>query len=102
MAACKAQPNRRYLLYARVIVSRGLVNWSLSDPQHGTRSVGTVEPERVSEIVSDVVESQSGYLDIGFDVPTGGAFRVIDVIVAEAPRFAPGPTGNTVPSVDTN
>ena len=40
-------------------------------------------------MVSDVVESQSGYLDIGFDVPYGGAFRVIDVIVAEAPRFVP-------------
>jgi hypothetical protein len=83
----KARPNGRYLLYARVIVSRGLVNWSLADPEHGTKSVGTVEPERVSEIVSDVVENRSGYLDVGFDVPTGGAFRVIDVIVAEAPRF---------------
>jgi hypothetical protein len=31
------------------------------------------------------VESQSGYLDVGFDLPSGGAFRVIDVIVTEAP-----------------
>lgn len=85
----KARPNVRYLLYARISVSRGLVNWSLSDPAQGAKSVGTVEPERVSEVVSDVVESQSGYLDIGFDVPYGGAFRVIDVIVAEAPRFVP-------------
>jgi len=99
----KAEPHGRYLLYARVIVSRGVVNWSLSDPQRGTKSVGTVEPERVSEIVSDVVESQSGYLDIGFDVPSGGAFRVIDVIVAEAPRFGPG-KGNSAQeaSADTN
>jgi hypothetical protein len=37
--------------------------------------------------MSDVVESESGYLDIGFEVPAGGSFRVIDVVVAEAPRF---------------
>jgi hypothetical protein len=30
------------------------------------------------------VESQSGYLDVGFDLPSG-TFRVIDVIVTEAP-----------------
>jgi hypothetical protein len=51
--------------------------------------VGTIEPERISEVVSDIVESQSGSLDISFDVPSGGAFRVIDVIVTEAPRFVP-------------
>jgi hypothetical protein len=51
-------------------------------------SMGTIEPERISEIVSDIVESQSGYLDVQFDVPSGGSFRVMDVIVAEAPRFA--------------
>ena len=28
------------------------------------------------------------YLDVRFDVPSGGAFRVMDVIVTEAPRFA--------------
>jgi hypothetical protein len=33
------------------------------------------------------VESQSGYLDVGFDLPSAGAFHVIDVIVTEAPRF---------------
>ena len=33
--------------------------------------------------------SQSGYLEVGFEVPSGGAFRVIDVIVTEAPRFNP-------------
>jgi hypothetical protein len=46
--------------------------------------------ERISEVVSDVVESTSGYLDVQFDVPTGGAFRVMDVIVVEAPRFNEG------------
>jgi hypothetical protein len=79
--------NGRYLLYARVSVVRGFVNWSLADSERGTRSMGTIEPERISEVVSDVVESKSGYLDVGFDVPSGGTFRVIDVIVTEAPRF---------------
>jgi hypothetical protein len=83
----QVRPRGRYLLYARVSVVRGFVNWSLSDADRGPKSVGTIEPERISEVVSDVVESQSGYLDVGFDVPSGGAFRVIDVIVTEAPRF---------------
>jgi hypothetical protein len=85
----QVQPRRRYLLYARVNVMRGLVNWSIADAERGSRSMGTIEPERISEVVSDVVASQSGYLDIGFEVPSGGAFRVIDVIVTEAPRFVP-------------
>lgn len=83
------QRHRRYVLYARVSVVRGFVNWSISDPDRGPKSVGIIEPERISEVVSDIVESQSGYLDIGFDVPSGGAFRVLDVIVTEAPRFVP-------------
>lgn len=37
----------------------------------------------------DIVESRSGYLEIGFELPSGGAFRVGDVIVTEAPRFVP-------------
>ena len=49
--------------------------------------MGTIEPERISEVVSDVVESESGYLDVGFEVPSGGAFRVVDDIITEAPRF---------------
>jgi len=83
----QVRPRGRYLLYARVSVVRGFVNWSLADAERGPRSVGTIEPERISEVVSDIVESQSGYLDVGFDVPSGGAFRVLDVIVTEAPRF---------------
>jgi hypothetical protein len=86
----KAKPNCRYLLYARVSVSRGVVNWTLGDSARGSKSVGTIEPERISEVVSDVVESTSGYLDVQFDVPAGGSFRVMDVIVAEAPRFNEG------------
>ncbi|HEX6043178.1 MAG TPA: transglutaminase-like domain-containing protein [Pyrinomonadaceae bacterium] len=84
----KVRPNGRYLLYARVSVVRGFVSWSLAEPERGPKSTGTIEPERISEVVSDIVESQSGYLDIGFDLPSGGAFRVLDVIVTEAPRFA--------------
>ena len=85
----QVQPSRRYLMYARVSVVRGLVNWSVADAEQGARAMGTIEPERISEVVSDVVESRSGYLDVSFEVPSGGAFRVIDVIVTEAPRFAP-------------
>jgi len=83
----QVRPRGKYLMYARVSVVRGFVNWSIADLERGPRSVGTIEPERISEVVSDIVESQSGYLDVGFDVPSGGAFRVIDVIVTEAPRF---------------
>lgn len=85
----RVRPHGRYLLYARVSVVRGFVNWSIADSERGPRAMGTIEPERISEFVSDIVESQSGYLDVGFDVPSGGAFRVIDVIVSEAPRFVP-------------
>lgn len=87
-----AQPNKKYLMYARVSVSRGFVNWFIGDSSKPTRSMGTVEPERISEVVSDVVESDSGYLDVGFDLPAGGAFRVMDVIVSEAPRFSSNAT----------
>ena len=83
------QRNGRYLLYARVSVVRGFVNWSLADSERGAKSTGTIEPERISEVVSDIVESKSGYVDVCFELPSGGAFRVMDVIVTEAPRFVP-------------
>lgn len=86
----KVQPYGRYLLYARVSVSRGIVNWSLADSTRKAMSMGSVEPERISEVVSDVVESESGFIDVNFDVPSGGSFRVMDVIVAAAPRFSDG------------
>ena len=84
----KAKAHVRYLLYARISVSRGLLNWRIGDSAEGAGSMGTIEPERISEVVSDVVESDSGYLDVQFELPSGGAFRVMDVIVAEAPRFS--------------
>src|SRR5262249_40999468 len=83
----QAKPGGRYLFYARVSVVRGVVNWSIGDADRGPKSTGSIEPERISEVVSDVVDSDTGYLDIGFSVPSGGAFRVLDVIVTEAPRF---------------
>ena len=84
----QTRPHVRYLLYARVSVVRGIVTWAIGDSARGPQSMGTIEPERITEVVSDVVESQSGYVDVRFDVPSGGAFRVMDVIVTEAPRFA--------------
>lgn len=82
-------PHGKYVLYARINVSRGIVTWSIADSAGGAHSTGPSEAERISEVVSDVVESRSGYLDIIFEVPTGGAFRVLDVIVTEAPQFTP-------------
>jgi Transglutaminase-like superfamily len=83
----KVRPHRRYLFYARVSVARGLVNWTFGDSSRTAKSMGTIEPERISEVVSDVVESETGYLDVVFEVPSGGAFRVVDVIITESPRF---------------
>jgi hypothetical protein len=85
----QVDPHGKYLLYARINVSRGVVTWSIADSARGAQSTGPSDGERISEFVSDVVESQSGYLDIKFEVPAGGAFRVLDVIVTEAPRFTP-------------
>ena len=36
----QVRPRGRYLLYARVSVMRGFVNWSLSEPERGPRSQG--------------------------------------------------------------
>lgn len=78
----------QYLLYAEVSVTRGTVLWSISDHTQGIESRGAIEPGRISEVVSDVVASRSGYLDVTFEVPEGGAFRVIDVVVHEIPTIA--------------
>jgi len=56
------------LLDARVNVMRGLVNWSIADAERG--AMGTIEPERISEVISDVVASQSGYLAVGWRPPS--------------------------------
>lgn len=78
-----------YLLYAEVSVTRGTVVWSIFDHARGMESRGAIEPGRISEIVSDVVAAgRGGHLDVTFEVPEGGAFRVIDVVVHEIPTVA--------------
>jgi hypothetical protein len=77
------EPGKRYLLYAKITVSRGMLTWSLADAQKGMESRGMVRPTQMIEIVSDVVESRSGYLDIAFELPEAGGFRVMNVIVTE-------------------
>jgi hypothetical protein len=75
----------RYLMYVKINVTRGIVTWSVADVARGMKSSGTVKQSQISEIVSDVVESKSGYLDVAFEVPEGGGFRVMNVVVAELP-----------------
>ena len=83
----QVSPGKHYLMYAKLNAVRGDVIWSLADPDRNIESKGVVEPSGISEIVSDVVVSQDGELDVSFEVPDGGAFRVLDVIVTEAPTL---------------
>jgi len=83
----RVSAKKHYIMYARLNAVRGDVIWSLTDPGNDAESRGIVEPEGISEIVSDVVASSNGELDIAFEVPDGGAFRVMDVIVTEAPTL---------------
>lgn len=81
-------PGKHYLMYAKLNAVRGDVIWSLADPGRKTGgSTGEVEPGGFSEIVSDVVRSEDGQLDVSFEVPDGGAFRIMDVIVIQAPTM---------------
>jgi len=79
------RPGGRYVMYAKISVARGLVVWSMADSSRGMDSRGVIKPSQLTEIVSDVVESQSGYLDVSFELPEGGGFRAMDVIVTEMP-----------------
>lgn len=81
----EVQPNGKYLMYAKLSVARGAVTWSVSDLARGMDSRGVIKSSQISEVVSDVVESQSGYLDVSFQVVEGGGFRVLDVIVVQVP-----------------
>jgi hypothetical protein len=81
----EVQPNGKYLMYAKLSVARGAVTWSLADLSRGMESKGVIKSSQMSEVVSDVVESHSGYLDISFQVIEGGGFRVMDVIVVQVP-----------------
>jgi hypothetical protein len=100
----QVQSNVRYLMYAKVSVARGAITWSIADVSRGRESKGVVQTSQMTEILSDVVESQSGYLDVSFEVPEGGGFRVMDVIVAEVPaRLNRNPERDkTVPRVPSN
>jgi len=91
----QVSPSKHYLMYAKLNAVRGDVIWSLADPDRNIESKGIVEPGGISEIVSDVVVSQDGELDVSFEVPDGGAFRVLDVIVTEAPTLAASGTHPT-------
>jgi hypothetical protein len=79
----EVQAGHRYLMYAKLSVSRGSVAWSLADASRGMDSRGVIKPSLMSEVISDVVESRSGYLDVSFELPVAGGFRVMDVIVIE-------------------
>jgi hypothetical protein len=100
----QVQANARYLMYAKVSVARGAITWSIADVSRGRESKGYVQTSQMTEIVSDVVESQSGYLDVSFEVAEGGGFRVMDVIVTEVPaRLNRNPERDiTVPRVPSN
>jgi len=74
---------KRYVLYAKVTVARGTLEWSLADAEKGMESRGVLKPTQMTEVISDVVESRSGYLDVVFELPEAGGFRVMNVIVTE-------------------
>ena len=80
-------PGKYYLMYAKLNAVRGDVIWSLADPDRNTESKGVVESGGISEVVSDVVLSRGNELNVSFEVPDGGAFRVMDVIVTQAPTL---------------
>jgi hypothetical protein len=83
----QVSPGKHYLMYAKLNAVRGDVIWSLADPDRNTESKGVVEPSGISEVVSDVVASQGNELNVSFEVPDGGAFRVMDVIVTQVPTL---------------
>jgi len=77
------EPGKRYLMYVKLSVGRGMLSWSLADAEKGMESRGMIKPTQMTEIVSDVVECRSGYLDVSFELPEAGGFRVMNVIVTE-------------------
>ena len=81
------KPGGSYILYAEVNATRGRLRWAASDGPLGTESSGEVEAGRMGEVVSEVVQSRSGELEVSFELPEGGGFRVLNVTVVEAPSF---------------
>ena len=95
------EPGKRYLMYAKVTVARGMLTWSLADAEKGMESRGLVRPTQMTEVVSDVVESRSGYLDVAFELPEAGGFRVMNVIVTELNGNAIDHMQRVVPTIAT-
>jgi hypothetical protein len=48
-----------------------------------------------------VVESRSGYLDITFELPEAGGFRIMNVIVSELGTNAVQHIQQTIPSIES-
>ena len=97
----QVEPGKRYLMYAKLSVSRGMVTWSLSDAVKGMESHGIVRPTQMTEIVSDVVENHSGYLDVSFGLAEVGGFRVMNVIVIELGPDALQQMQRSLPVIDS-
>jgi hypothetical protein len=86
------RPGGSYILYAELNAVRGRLRWAAGDVPHGTESSGEVEAGRIGEVVSEVIQSRSGELEVSFELPDGGGFRVLNVSVVEAPAFTKGKT----------
>jgi hypothetical protein len=82
------RPGGSYMLYAVVNATRGRVRWEVGDAPPGSESSGSLEAGRIGEVISEVVQSRSGELEVSFELPEGGGFRVLDVVVVEVPTFA--------------
>jgi transglutaminase superfamily protein len=95
------EPGKRYLMYARISVARGMLTWSLSDAAKGMESRGLVRPTQMTEILSDVVESRSGYLDVAFELPEAGGFRVMNVIVTQLGTNSVQQMQQTISSIES-
>jgi hypothetical protein len=78
-----------------------MVTWSLADAVKGMESHGIVRPTQMTEIVSDVVEAHSGYLDVSFALSEAGGFRVMNVIVTELGPNAVQQMQRSVPVIDS-
>ena len=95
------EPGKRYLMYAKITVARGSLTWSLADAGKGMESRGVVRPTQMTEIVSDVVECRSGYLDVSFALPEAGGFRVMNVIVTELGSNAVQHMQQAIPNIES-
>ena len=95
------EPGKRYLMYAKISVARGSLMWSLVDAGKGMESRGVVRPTQMTEIVSDVVECRSGYLDVSFELPEAGGFRVMNVIVTNLGSNAVQHMQQALPTIES-